>query len=148
MEGGQGFEARRTGIRQLQANDPVVVVAARPPHEAGRFGPVDETDGAVVPQQEVVRYFADRVGSRIGTDVRLSGQLGRLSAVSLLDFSLVLFAICVGAGLLGSLLGLGGGVVVVPVLTLLFHVDIRLAVGASVISVIATSSGAAAAYVR
>ena len=68
--------------------------------------------------------------------------------MSLLAFSLVLFAICVLAGLLGSLLGLGGGIVVVPVLTLLFHVDIRLAIGASIISVIATSSGAAAAYVR
>ena len=52
------------------------------------------------------------------------------------------------AGLLGALTGLGGGVVVVPMLTLLFHVDIRYAVGASLVSVIATSSGAAAAYVR
>lgn len=64
------------------------------------------------------------------------------------EFAVSLMAICVGAGALGSLLGLGGGVVVVPVLTLVFHVDIRLAIGASVISVIATSSGAAAAYVR
>jgi uncharacterized membrane protein YfcA len=53
-----------------------------------------------------------------------------------------------GAGLLGSLLGLGGGMIVVPALTLLLGVDIRLAIGASIISVIATSSGAAAAYVR
>ena len=68
--------------------------------------------------------------------------------MSLLAFSLVLFAICVLAGFLGSLLGLGGGIIVVPTLTLLFHVDIRLAIGASIISVIATSSGAAAAYVR
>ena len=68
--------------------------------------------------------------------------------MSLLAFSLVLFAICLLAGLLGSLLGLGGGIIVVPALTLLFHVDIRLAIGASIISVIATSSGAAAAYVR
>jgi uncharacterized protein len=52
------------------------------------------------------------------------------------------------AGLLGSLTGLGGGVVIVPVLTLLFHVDIHYAIGASLVSVIATSSGAAAAYVR
>ncbi|MGH9083181.1 MAG: sulfite exporter TauE/SafE family protein [Acidimicrobiales bacterium] len=66
----------------------------------------------------------------------------------MLEFSVVLFAICIVAGLLGSLLGLGGGVVVVPVLTLIFHIDIRLAIGASIISVIATSSGAAAAYVR
>ena len=56
--------------------------------------------------------------------------------------------ISVAAGVLGSLIGLGGGVVIVPVLTLLYHVDIRLAIGASIVSVIATSSGAAAAYVR
>ena len=53
-----------------------------------------------------------------------------------------------GAGLLGALTGLGGGIIVVPMLTLLFHVDLRYAVGASLVSVIATSSGAAAAYVR
>lgn len=64
------------------------------------------------------------------------------------ELALGLFGICIGAGFLGSLLGLGGGVIVVPALTLLFHVDIRLAIGASIISVIATSSGAAAAYVR
>jgi len=52
------------------------------------------------------------------------------------------------AGFLGSLTGLGGGVVIVPLLTLAFGVDIRYAIGASLISVIATSSGAAAAYVR
>ncbi|MGZ3460328.1 MAG: sulfite exporter TauE/SafE family protein, partial [Archangium sp.] len=63
-------------------------------------------------------------------------------------FSLVVFAVSLGAGLLGSLLGLGGGLILVPVLTLLLGVDIRYAVGASIVSVIATSSGAAAAYVR
>jgi uncharacterized membrane protein YfcA len=52
------------------------------------------------------------------------------------------------AGLLGALTGLGGGIVVVPMLTLVFHVDFRYAIGASLVSVIATSSGAAAAYVR
>jgi hypothetical protein len=52
------------------------------------------------------------------------------------------------AGLLGSLTGLGGGVVIVPLLTLGFGVDIRYAIGASLVSVIATSSGAAVAYVR
>ena len=52
------------------------------------------------------------------------------------------------AGLLGALTGLGGGVVIVPALVLLFHVDLRYAIGASLISVIATSSGAAVAYVR
>ena len=53
-----------------------------------------------------------------------------------------------GAGLLGALTGLGGGLVVVPMMTVLFHVDLRYAIGASLVSVIATSSGAAAAYVR
>ena len=52
------------------------------------------------------------------------------------------------AGLLGSLTGLGGGIIIVPMLSLLFHVQLRYAIGASLVSVIATSSGAAAAYVR
>jgi uncharacterized protein len=52
------------------------------------------------------------------------------------------------AGFFGALTGLGGGVIIVPMLTLAFGVDIRYAVGASLVSVIATSSGAAAAYVR
>ncbi len=52
------------------------------------------------------------------------------------------------AGFLGALTGLGGGVILVPMLALLFKVDIHYAMGASLISVIATSSGAAAAYVR
>ena len=52
------------------------------------------------------------------------------------------------AGLLGALTGLGGGVVIVPLLTLVFGIDFRYAVGASLVSVIATSSGAAVAYVR
>ena len=59
-----------------------------------------------------------------------------------------MFGTSLVAGLLGALTGLGGGVVLVPVLTLLFRIDIRYAIGASLISVIATSSGAAAAYVR
>src|SRR5215472_13738790 len=68
--------------------------------------------------------------------------------MSLPLFSLLTFAGSVVAGMLGALTGLGGGVVLVPLLTLIFHVDIRYAIGASLISVIATSSGAAAAYVR
>lgn len=61
------------------------------------------------------------------------------------------FLILIGsliAGFLGALTGLGGGVVIVPLLTLVFKVDIRYAIGATLISVIATSSGAAAAYVK
>lgn len=68
--------------------------------------------------------------------------------MTLLAFSGLLFLGSLFAGLLGALTGLGGGVVLVPLLTLGFHVDIRYAIGVSLISVIATSSGAAAAYVR
>src|SRR6516165_6723352 len=68
--------------------------------------------------------------------------------MSVLQFDLSLLSISVIAGGLGSLLGLGGGIIIIPVVTLLFHVDIRYAIGASIVSVIATSSGAAAAYVR
>jgi uncharacterized membrane protein YfcA len=59
-----------------------------------------------------------------------------------------IFAICIAAGLIGALAGVGGGILVIPALTFGFGVDIHLAVGASIVSVIATSSGAAAAYVR
>ena len=59
-----------------------------------------------------------------------------------------IFAVSLLAGVIGALAGVGGGILVVPALTILFGVDIRLAIGASIVSVIATSSGAAAAYVR
>jgi len=59
-----------------------------------------------------------------------------------------IFAVCVVAGLIGALAGVGGGILVIPALTIGFGVDIHLAVGASIVSVIATSSGAASAYVR
>lgn len=68
--------------------------------------------------------------------------------MTLLVFTALVFGGATVAGLLGALTGLGGGVVLVPLLTLVFHVDIRYAIGASLVSVIATSSGAAAAYVR
>ncbi len=61
---------------------------------------------------------------------------------------LLIFVGSLAAGLLGSLVGLGGGVLIVPLLTLVFKLPITFAIGASIISVIATSSGAAAAYVR
>ena len=64
------------------------------------------------------------------------------------EFAPLVFGISAGAGWLGALTGLGGGVVVTPALTLLLGVDIRYAIGASLVSVIATSSGAAAAFVR
>ena len=65
-----------------------------------------------------------------------------------LAFSGVVFAVSALAGFLGSLTGLGGGVVVTPALTLLLGVNLHFAMGASLVSVIATSSGAAAAYVK
>jgi uncharacterized protein len=64
------------------------------------------------------------------------------------SFSGVVFGIAAFAGFLGSLTGLGGGVVVTPALTALLGVELHYAIGASLVSVIATSSGAAAAYVR
>jgi len=68
--------------------------------------------------------------------------------VSVWEFTLLVWAGSVAAGFLGALTGLGGGVVIVPLLALVFKVDLRYAIGASLVSVIATSSGAAAAYVR
>jgi uncharacterized membrane protein YfcA len=68
--------------------------------------------------------------------------------VNVLEFTLLVAAGSVAAGFLGSLTGLGGGVVIVPLLTLALGVDLHYAVGASLVSVIATSSGAAAAYVK
>jgi uncharacterized membrane protein YfcA len=68
--------------------------------------------------------------------------------MSVLWFTAGVFFTSILAGLLGALTGLGGGVVIIPVLCLLFKVDLHYAIGASLVSVIATSSGAAAAYVR
>jgi uncharacterized membrane protein YfcA len=73
--------------------------------------------------------------------------MGRfMGGIDLFIFEIFLAAIA--AGLIGSIVGLGGGVLIVPLLTIGFGLDIRLAIGASIVSVIATSSGAAAAYVR
>lgn len=64
------------------------------------------------------------------------------------QFLVAAFAASALAGVLGSLLGLGGGVIVIPALTLLLGVDIRYAIGASIVSVIATSSGATASHLK
>jgi uncharacterized membrane protein YfcA len=64
------------------------------------------------------------------------------------EFEVIVFTGSVAAGFLGALAGLGGGVLIVPLLTVGFGIDIRYAIGASIVSVIATSSGAAATYVR
>lgn len=73
------------------------------------------------------------------------GQVNEHLSFQMIAF---IFAGSIVAGLLGSLVGLGGGVLIVPMLTLAFGLPISYAIGASIISVIATSSGAAAAYVR
>lgn len=70
------------------------------------------------------------------------------TALTILVFTTLTFLLSIFAGALGALTGLGGGVVVIPVLVLLFHIDIHLAMGASLICAIATSSGSAAAYLR
>jgi uncharacterized protein len=59
-----------------------------------------------------------------------------------------IFLIGIGAGVVGSMLGLGGGIIIVPALTLLFGMSMRTAVAASTVSIIATSTGAAVAYLR
>src|SRR5450755_684420 len=68
--------------------------------------------------------------------------------MNVLEFTFLVWIGSLAAGFLGALTGLGAGVVLVPLLTIFFHVDIRYAIGASLVSVIATSSGAAAAFVR
>jgi hypothetical protein len=65
-----------------------------------------------------------------------------------LELTLLIWVGGLLAGFLGALTGLGGGIVITPLLTLAFGIDIRYAIGATLVSVIATSSGAAAAYVK
>jgi uncharacterized protein len=71
-----------------------------------------------------------------------------MSDLNVLQFTGLIWLGSLAAGFIGALTGLGGGVVLVPLLTLAFGVDLRYAIGASLVSVIATSSGAAAAYVK
>lgn len=68
--------------------------------------------------------------------------------MSVLLLTIIILLGAYAAGLVGSLTGLGGGVVIIPLLTIVLHIDIHYAVGASLISVIATSSGSASAYVK
>jgi uncharacterized membrane protein YfcA len=65
-----------------------------------------------------------------------------------IEFMIIVFLVSIVGGILGSILGLGGAVVVTPLLTIFLGIDIHFAIGASIVSIIATSSGAAAAYVR
>jgi uncharacterized protein len=68
--------------------------------------------------------------------------------VGLIPFFFSLLATSVAAGTIGAVLGLGGGILLVPILTLYYGVDLHYAMGASIVSVIATSSGAAASYLK
>ena len=63
-------------------------------------------------------------------------------------FSVAVLLTSIGAGAVGAILGLGGGILLIPILTVFYGVDLHYAMGASIISVIATSSGAAASYLR
>lgn len=85
---------------------------------------------------------------RVALDGPRIGVCSTIARMSPLEFTAASFAIAVSAGLVGSLLGVGGGIIIVPGLTLLLGVDAHLAIGASMVGVVATSSGAAAAYVR
>jgi uncharacterized membrane protein YfcA len=64
------------------------------------------------------------------------------------EFTIIVLLVSVLGGVLGSILGLGGAVVVTPLLTIFLGIDIHFAIGASIVSIIATSSGAAATYVK
>lgn len=84
------------------------------------------------------------VGNLVPHSPQADIQTGHYSVTAII----LIFLGSIAAGVLGSLVGLGGGVLIVPLLTLAFGLPIYFAIGASIISVIATSSGAAAAYVR
>ncbi|MCW2118436.1 sulfite exporter TauE/SafE family protein [Flavobacterium sp. 7A] len=68
--------------------------------------------------------------------------------MTVIIFTLILFIGAISAGFIGSLSGLGGGIIIIPLLTVFLGVDIHYAIGAALVSVIATSSGSAAAYVK
>jgi len=89
-------------------------------------------------QDRLALTLLNRIELRPGTQI----------ALNTIEFTALIGLGAMVAGFLGALTGLGGGVVIVPLLTLVFGVDIHYAIGAALVSVIATSSGAAAAYVR
>src|SRR5215472_1163035 len=74
------------------------------------------------------------------------GRRGR--PVALIPFFCAVLLTSLAAGTVGAVLGLGGGMLLVPILSIFYGVDMHYAMGASIISVIATSSGAAASYLR
>jgi len=69
-------------------------------------------------------------------------------SVSLIDYTILMLLVSILAGLVGSLVGVGGGIIIVPILTLVFNLPVGYAIGTSIVSVIATSSGSASAYVK
>jgi Sulfite exporter TauE/SafE len=87
--------------------------------------------------------FAFLFGGSYGRGLLLCRKNGTIAGLTALVLCGSLLA-----GLVGSLTGLGGGLIITPLLTLLLGVDIHYAIGAALVSVIATSSGAAAAYVK
>lgn len=101
------------------------------------------------------RYFAGPGEAKVTWDpervdpscpvVRTTANLAFVTPLELTGLLLVLAA---GAGLIGSLIGLGGGVLLVPILTLGFHVDIRLAIATSIVAVVASSVAAAPRTLR
>ncbi len=95
----------------------------------------------LVGRQSLARYWPDRTGHD-GSVIAIGFD------VTLLTGSLLICVASFLVGLVGALTGLGGGAIIVPLLVLVFRIDLRYAAGASLVSVIATSSGAAAAYVR
>ena len=62
--------------------------------------------------------------------------------MNVLELTALVALISAAAGFLGALTGLGGGVIITPAMVLLLGIDLRYAIGASLVSVIATSSGA------
>ncbi len=68
--------------------------------------------------------------------------------MDLITFEIIIASTAIIAGFIGALIGLGGGIIITPLLVLAFGIDIKYAMGAALTSVVATSSGAAAAYVR
>lgn len=68
--------------------------------------------------------------------------------IGVIEYLVLMFLISIAAGLIGSLVGIGGGIIIVPILSLFFNVPVGYAIGTSIISVIATSSGSASAYVK
>lgn len=89
---------------------------------------------------------AGTIHGKLSRQLRL-GRLADKGARVVLQF-IEIFLIGIAAGVVGSILGLGGGIIIVPALTLGFGLSIRTAVAASTVSIIATSTGAAVAYLR